>query len=374
MRQLIGNNSHPRPHNASSTPTPPPPSTRLRIRGNENHEDGVTDEIANKFSHPHPWITLYYLVEDMGCIALGWWLWSLGGMVYTVLSLVLLARAQNGFNSMLHDHSHGNALRGLSLPRHVIPRYLITTALVMASSMMWYNMESFRRTHTAHHRFLRSRGDPDHGFDNASALVPYRRGYNQTVPSSFLSVFCTSACDYQQWRFYFIGGFWHQSRREAQQCLTVWVILALLMTHLTGISGMLWMVVGWVVARATAYHTLSVVRELCEHFGTGQRSPLDHPLDTSECTGKSGLKFTRTSPSWQQSVLGALIHPHNDNYHIVHHFWPSVPLSRLAECHSYLLHSNEAYAAAEHCESYFWGPRSILASVTRSLSMKRFLL
>ena len=58
-----------------------------------------------------------------------------------------------------------------------------------------------------------------------------------------------------------------------------------------------------------------------------------------------------TQPTWLERNFLA---PKNVNYHIEHHFFPSVPFYRLPELHAILM-SKPGYRESAHVTSTYWG-------------------
>jgi fatty acid desaturase len=95
------------------------------------------------------------------------------------------------------------------------------------------------------------------------------------------------------------------------------------------------MVVLFHVARCTFSYASYVLREIIDHSG----------LPTT-----SVLAFTRSSPgaNWFQRFLL----PDDDNYHLLHHLLPKVPMSRLREAGQWLKQNCKEYAAADRKSSF----------------------
>lgn len=77
----------------------------------------------------------------------------------------------------------------------------------------------------------------------------------------------------------------------------------------------------WIVPILTFLQPILRFRAICEH---GAVEGLENPLKASR---------TNTGPFW----LRFLLFPHNVNYHIEHHLYPSIPHYNLARCHNELL-------------------------------------
>ncbi|GIN07740.1 fatty acid desaturase [Shouchella clausii] len=76
----------------------------------------------------------------------------------------------------------------------------------------------------------------------------------------------------------------------------------------------------------------------------------------AEMAEHSGLKNTHELYSSRNTfgnpIQRFFLHPHHDNYHLVHHLFPAVPHYRLKKAHTILM-ENESYREAHHCTGFF---------------------
>ena len=79
-------------------------------------------------------------------------------------------------------------------------------------------------------------------------------------------------------------------------------------------------------ARCTLSYLVYVLREVVDHSGL---------------PATSILSFTRTSPCC--NAVQKFLQPHDDNYHLLHHLLPRIPMTNLHEAHLWLL---------DHCADY----------------------
>ena len=94
----------------------------------------------------------------------------------------------------------------------------------------------------------------------------------------------------------------------------------------------------WVVPMFTWLVMIMRIRSIAEHHA------IDEP--------GSAYPSTRTThPTWLERIFLA---PKNVNYHIEHHFFPSVPFYRLPELHAILM-SKPGYRESAHLTSTYWG-------------------
>ena len=89
-------------------------------------------------------------------------------------------------------------------------------------------------------------------------------------------------------------------------------------------------------ARCTLSYAVYILREIIDHAGL---------------PATSVLAFTRTSPCC--TLLQRFLQPHDDNYHLLHHLLPRVPMNRLHACHVWLCANVPEY---EHANRE-WAPQ-----------------
>jgi fatty acid desaturase len=94
----------------------------------------------------------------------------------------------------------------------------------------------------------------------------------------------------------------------------------------------------WVVPYCTSFQVIRYWAEMAEHAGLRTTDPW------------------LASRNWTSNALMRwLLLPH-DEYHLIHHLFPGIPHYRMPEAHRTLMQVPQ-YAAAHHCQGFFW-PRS----------------
>ena len=83
------------------------------------------------------------------------------------------------------------------------------------------------------------------------------------------------------------------------------------------------------IARCTVTYCVYILREIIDHSGL--------PSTTI-------ISFTRTSPCC--NLFQKFLQPHDDNYHLLHHLLPCVPMSKLHATHEWLIENVEVYKSA----------------------------
>ena len=121
-------------------------------------------------------------------------------------------------------------------------------------------------------------------------------------------------------------------RTRSLSHLTIVRSIALVIIVLLSIIFNFWnmLILYWIVPLLTSSMVFFQVRSVAEHFAI-----------------KSDHAFNRTrtviSPFWEAWLLA----PHNINYHLEHHLYPSVPFYKLPELHSRSM-ANEEYRNKAH--------------------------
>lgn len=276
-----------------------------------------------------PFRSTLYLLLSWGGFWLAWWLLVNLPSWAGVLALVLAGISIRAIGVLLHDFSHRNGFRRQSLNEWV-GQWLL--AVPLAGSMARY-----RTQHMQHHANL---GDPvrDPDYVNLPAVEAGAfRGLRSYASAVFRrSNFANSLLD----------GWWPLSAPGVWRAHLWWLGLTLAAVGLAGPHDGLAVPLLWFTARASSYHLIKVFTELSDHAGLPPGGV---------------LHYTRNMPgNWVRH----LINPYGDNYHLVHHLAPTVPLARLAQAHRLFLQS-PAYARISNPQSYFLGSDSILKSWSR---------
>lgn len=251
---------------------------------------------------------------------------------FALIAIPILGSRQRALSNLIHDASHFN----LSANRSWNDRM---TNLFVAFPML-ESVEAYRKSHVKHHAGLGIIGhDPD--------LESHRRyGYDDHNPptgnplSTFLKLIFNRAAFFDSAR----GSFVALRPSEKRAVIAWWIAMAV---GLAVISPTLaaQMIALWWISRCTAYHFIRLFAEFLDHTGLRPGSVLG---------------FTRTvaGGAWPIRVV---LHPHADNYHLVHHLLPQIPHYHLAEAHQVLLKS-QTYRGGHHCDGYFLGQYSAVRS------------
>lgn len=252
--------------------------------------------------------------------------------LFALLAIPIIGARQRAMSNLIHDASHFN----LSANRAWNDRM---TNLLAAFPML-ESVESYRKSHVKHHRGLGIIGlDPD--------LESHRRyGYDDHNPPTAraFSTYLKLAFNHTSWRDSGLGSFFDLQPPE-KRAVMIWWIAALLMLLFITPTKAVQVIALWWISKLTAFHFIRLFAEFLDHTGLRPGSVLG---------------FTRTVPKGAWPIR-AIIHPHSDNYHLVHHLLPQVPHYHLAKAHQILLGS-QTYRHGHHCDGYFFGKYSAVQS------------
>ena len=257
-----------------------------------------------------------------------WWI---------ALAAIFIGSRQRAMSNLVHDGSHGNLYKNSKL------NDLITD--LAAALPMGETVRNYRKSHSKHHKYLGVMSDdPD--------LESHRRyGFDDfaTKQISPIKTYFGMVFNWSSWRDSVAGSFPDLPKDEKLKTLAWWALtMTLLLTfgglRLTAITPLV-----WIFSRATGYHVVRIFAEFTDHSG----------LKPGSVFG-----FTRNIPgaAWP---MRPLIHPHSDNFHLIHHLMPKIPHYRLASAHRVLLRNRRYLAKGHHCDGYVRGRYSVLDSWAR---------
>lgn len=240
--------------------------------------------------------------------------------VLYVLTVAFIGARQHALLILMHDGTHYRLFRNRRVNDWVTEVLLAWPHLV--------TMRSYRENHLAHHNYVNTEKDPDWSRKKDNPEWHF--------PQSAWSLLNTLLRDLVG-----IGGInlirlasSLSSAAPAPSKTFVRLRLAFYVAvigTLIGTSCGRALVLYWVVPFFTWLILIMRIRSIAEHFAI---------------PGEPGVY--RQSRTTHVGVLARVfVAPKNVNYHIEHHFFPSVPFFRLPKLHA-LLMSNEEFAGAAH--------------------------
>jgi fatty acid desaturase len=242
------------------------------------------------------------------------------------IALIVIANRQRALGNILHDAGHRNLCRTRRINDGL--------AALLVAPLVFASLERYRADHFRHHLQLGAAGgDPDL-MDSPDALpLHWLRSYLRQV-------FCLRA-----WWGDFSGhlGASGVARADRAYIVAWWLAAMVLMLEVAGAPFTLTFIGLWLLARATVFHLITTLREMCDHFGLRPGGILSFTRDMAV----GGL--------WRW-----LIHPRNNGYHLTHHLLPAVPYYRLPQAHALFRRLPTYQAHGTVCDAYFTGSAAVV--------------
>jgi fatty acid desaturase len=263
-----------------------------------------------------------------------------------LVSMLIVAARQHALAILMHEGVHFTMARDRSL-NEFLSNWFCAFPLGMVTSL-------YRRWHLAHHASPNTQNDPDylqHLADGDFKLPMLRRTLLVLMVRDLAGVnlpkWIGSTTAWLGWPAVFNSGKDSPlSARERCHFVALWASVTAL-AILTGIY--VYLIVVWVIPILTLLPAFARVRTIAEHNFEQSPDELDH---TRHVDGRSIERF--------------FIAPFNINYHIAHHYFPSVPFYNLPALHRALLALPEFRQRAIVLSTYFGSRESIVAAIGAS--------
>lgn len=277
-----------------------------------------------------PWRTAAALAFDWAVIAAAIVIaqWAQHPLVY-LLAVAVIGGRMHGLAVLLHDFAHYRFLNGHKQFSDWVCDLLIAWPILTT-------VASYRGNHLAHHRYANTDQDPDWVFKLGKRKFTFPKAWQEGVVDlvSYLLV-VGSIID--------IFGMLHRLKAAEKPPLSYrllrlgfYIAMAVLFTALGIWADVL---LYWVVPYLTTFFLFMHIRSVAEHFGSMDYS---HELGGT----RSVLPYF-----WERAFFA----PHNVNYHLEHHLYPSVPSYRLPRLHAVLMENPEYAAHAHNTRGYTTG-------------------
>lgn len=287
----------------------------------------LTKEELTRLSALNPWMASFHIGLEWALVAATIFLcqryWH--PMLY-VLAVAFIGSRQHALLVLMHDGVHYRLLRNRRLNDWISEVILAWPHLVTA--------RQYRKNHFGHHRYLntpqdpdliRRKGDPAWVFPQATAELArmlFRDATGLNAPAMLKLAAAVAKADSVP--------LWFNGARYGFYAAALAVTI-----YLRAFTGF---VLFWIVPMFTWLVLIMRLRSIAEH----------HAIDGPQ----SEYGLTRTT---QATLLERIfVAPKNVNYHIEHHFFPSVPFYRLPELHQILM-SKPGYSEGAHLTRTYWG-------------------
>lgn len=264
------------------------------------------------------------------------------GMAYPILlpiCFLITGTRQRGLSNLIHDSSHWNLSRNKRLNDFITD--------LIAGIPMVSPVKIYRISHALHHRYL------GHPIFDPDSKTHQRYEYNDQDPPHkyWMDNIFHLIFNFECWKDSAVGFWFEISYKQKFQCTIWWVFfIAVFYFSISFEKGIMFFCF-WQLSRATGYHLIRTVAEFLDHSGL--------PVGSIS----QNTRIIQTS-SW---VLKKLIHPHNDNFHSLHHFSPSIPNYNLSKAHILIKGKSNYYNKIKINTGYFIGSKAAIKDLGRVL-------
>jgi fatty acid desaturase len=298
----------------------------------------LTPEEVRRLSRVSPWVSSAAIAFDWAFIAAlfavairfpHWWVY--------LACMALMARVQLALAVLMHDAAHSRLFEDRDWNDRV--------GQLLCAGPVLLPLDTYRDSHLKHHQDPLVPGDPD-VILTGGYPVPRRKLVERLVQDM-------SGLSYLKFLkfFFYLSKRRRRRLRHAPQQSRLdmrFVQFSLIAPNLVIFLGAalaghpLLYVLLWAVPYMTFLQAYLRIRGLAEHAGYQP--------------GPDQAKNSRTVVSWQAFFVA----PHNVNYHVEHHLYPSIPFFRLPDAHE-LFKKRGAIPPENYFESYV----AVLASLVR---------
>jgi fatty acid desaturase len=254
------------------------------------------------------------------------WLFILGAIVVChnywniilyIITIMWIGGRMHALGILMHDAVH----------YRIANRRRLNDVLgeVFLAWPLFVTLQAFRRVHLAHHRGLNTSEDPEW----VRKQTPEWR-FPKSKFVFILSLVADLLAISVPNRIIQLKRYKNKSRNRALfavRMLYYIVIAFLIMYYGLGLIFVLY----WIIPFTTWLNMVSRIRSISEHSVLGEAD--------------EDISHTRTT--YLSIFEQIFMTPHNINYHIEHHLYPSVPYYRLPELHSILM-KNPHYSSKAH--------------------------
>lgn len=284
-------------------------------------------KVVKDLSQLQPWRTTLAIAADWLVIAAAIYASIASGSTWVyAIAVFVIAGRMHAMAVLIHDFAHYRWIRNKVVSEWV-------GDLLLAWPLMT-TVDGYRQNHLAHHRHTNTENDPDFRDRLGVPAFTFPRSWHQVVLTfAGYAIAVRSILD--------IMGFLRRFEARpspAYTCARIGFYIAVLLAFwwLDAIQGLFWY---WLLPFLTAFFAIMYVRSVAEHFGS---MDYDHEL-----TG------TRTviPHLWEKAIFA----PHNVNYHLDHHLYPSVPFYNLPQLHAHLMENPDFRELAHITRGYTTG-------------------
>ncbi|MBW7453177.1 fatty acid desaturase family protein [Paenibacillus sepulcri] len=242
-----------------------------------------------------------------------------------LISITIIGSRMRGLDIMMHESSHNMLFKNHKLNKWI--------ACLFAAYPIMISYRAYIKGHMTHHKYLWSDIDPD--------KIRYKLVGLDNPPKSRMEFFlrhCLRPLTLVHVPRYLSGMIkvTMYSKEETRFDNIVRAVYWALIIFCSIFFGFwLELILFWVIPFMTTLQILKYWAEMAEHAG------LENDKEMFATRNSFGNWFER-----------ALLHPHRNSYHLVHHLFPAIPHYNIKKAHLVLMEDSE-YQKAHHCTGFF---------------------
>ena len=262
-----------------------------------------------------------------------------GAIAVYVFAVIVIGSRLRALNNLVHEASHNL----LSTFRR------LNTALGLGCAVpTLLSFSEYKRSHMRHHARLGCNDDPD--------LIRLKELGLHPLPAR-VSVGKLLAGFPRLYVRYLLGSLYLAGKLSLARRIGALSIIGAVLSAAVGERAVQIVILYWLVPFLTSYQAIKFIAETGEHTGLYQR--FSHESDVRF----KAIHMTRNT------LVGALpaffLYPYGDNFHMLHHRYPSVPGFNLPSLHAQLLSQNWYSMVGYPDNCPLWGEGSLLNLLMR---------
>lgn len=247
-----------------------------------------------------------------------WWVY--------LISIIVIGSRMRAFDNLMHEASHKLLFKNNKLNKWM--------ACLFAAYPVLTSYTTYCNSHYSHHRHL---WDINHDPDTKRyALIGLDKPQNSI--KKFIFKHILKPLTLMHVPKYILGtisvNIFSKEEPIAEKIVKLfyWLLIILGSVYFN-----FWeeLILFWVIPLLTTFQIIRYWAEMAEHSGL-----------------KNENELYASRNSFGNPLEIFLLHPHHDNYHLVHHLFPAIPHYNLKKAHLILMHDQE-YKKAHHCTGFF---------------------
>ena len=286
---------------------------------------------VRELSRLNPVLSFATILFDWMVILSAIWLVSQDfGVVVKILAFLVIASRQHGLLLMMHEAAH------LHLSRHQRVNDLVSD--LFCAYPFFMRTEKYRSTHLPHHLHLGTAQDPDWVLVKDQKAWQFPKAKKEIYQILGIRFFAGDLLLFLKKHANF-----HFFRKPGAFIYWALILSAVIYFKLTSLF-----LLYWILPILTVLSVSLRIRAIAEHSGL---------------PGQSELKQSRNVKTHLLEEF--FLSPHNGNYHLDHHLYPSVPFYNLKKLHRSLMRTEVYQAQAAITPSYFGGKKSLIHELSQ---------